>query len=75
MLRANNIGLEVEDEAKDWLAKLGYDIAYGARPLKRVIQRHIINPLSEAILSGAFTAGDTVRVVLDEQGLIDFEKG
>ena len=72
MLKANNIGLEMSEESKDWIAKLGYDISFGARPLKRVIQRHIINPLSEAILAGEFTAGDTVHVMLDEQGLIDF---
>ena len=74
MLKANNIGIEVTDEAKDWLAKLGYDISFGARPLKRVIQRHLINPLSEAILSGEFSAGDTVHVKLDDQGLIEFDK-
>ncbi|MCE2503092.1 MAG: AAA family ATPase [Chlorobi bacterium] len=74
MLKANNIGLEISDEAKDWIARLGYDISFGARPLKRVIQRHIINPLSEAILSGEFIAGDTVQIVLDQQGLIEFEK-
>ncbi|MBS1914613.1 MAG: AAA family ATPase [Bacteroidetes bacterium] len=72
MLKANNIGFTITDEAKDWVAKLGYDITYGARPLKRVIQRYITNPLSTMLLEGAFTSGDTVRVVLDDQGLIDF---
>lgn len=75
MVKSNNIGFEMTDEAKDWLAKLGYDAAYGARPLKRVIQRHIINPLSAALLGGDFVAGDTVRVVLDDHGLIEFEHG
>jgi ATP-dependent Clp protease ATP-binding subunit ClpB len=74
LLKANNIGFEITDEAKDWIAKLGFDIVYGARPLKRVIQRHLINPLSAMLLEGKFTAGDLVRVVLDEQGLIDFER-
>lgn len=72
MVKANNIGFEMTDEAKDWLAKLGYDPAYGARPLKRVIQRHIINPLSAALLEGKFSSGDTVTVGLDDHGLIDF---
>ncbi|HVZ40601.1 MAG TPA: AAA family ATPase [Candidatus Kapabacteria bacterium] len=72
MLKANNIGFTITDEAKDWVAKLGYDITYGARPLKRVIQRYITNPLSTMLLEGVFTSGDTVRVVLDDQGLIDF---
>jgi ATP-dependent Clp protease ATP-binding subunit ClpB len=74
LLKANNISFEITDEAKDWIAKLGFDIVYGARPLKRVIQRHLINPLSAMLLEGKFTAGDLVRVVLDEQGLIDFER-
>ncbi len=74
MLKGNGIGFEITEEAKDWIARLGYDITNGARPLKRVIQRHIINPLSTLVLEGQFSSGDTVNVVLDEQGLIDFEK-
>jgi len=72
MLSASNLALDVTDEAKDWLAKLGYDISYGARPLKRVIQKHIINPLSARLLEGRYVGGETVRVVLDDAGLIDF---
>jgi len=74
-LAAREITLLVTDEAKDWLAKLGYDPTYGARPLKRVIQKHIVNPLSGKILQGEFGAGDTVSVVLNAQGLIGFAKG
>lgn len=74
LVKANNIGFEMTEEAKDWIAKLGYDPTFGARPLKRVIQRHIINPLSEALLEGIFTAGETVHVVLDDEGLIAFER-
>ncbi len=66
--------LEVTNEAKDWLAKLGYDQAFGARPLKRVIQKHVVNPLSARMLSGDFMEGDTVEVGLDTHGLIDFKK-
>ncbi|HTO92725.1 MAG TPA: AAA family ATPase, partial [Bacteroidota bacterium] len=66
--------LEVTDEAKDWLAKLGYDPTFGARPLKRVIQKHIVNPLSEKILAGEFAPGDTVEAGLDTHGLIAFTK-
>jgi len=66
--------LEVTDEAKDWLAKLGYDPTFGARPLKRVIQKHIVNPLSEKILAGEFGPGDTVEVGLDNRGLIAFTR-
>ena len=73
-LGARGITLEVTDEAKDWLAKLGYDPTYGARPLKRVIQKHIVNPLSGKILAGEFGDGDTVEVGLDARGLIGFSK-
>ncbi len=45
-----------------WLANRGYDPAYGARPLKRVIQRHVQDPLAEQILAGAVKDGDTVHV-------------
>jgi len=71
---SRDMTLEVTDEAKDWLAKLGYDPTFGARPLKRVIQKHIVNPLSEKILAGEFAPGDTVEVGLDTHGLIAFTK-
>ena len=54
--------LEVSDDAKDLLGNLGYDPTYGARPLKRVLQRMVENPLAEAILAGQFKPGDTVVV-------------
>jgi ATP-dependent Clp protease ATP-binding subunit ClpB len=72
MLRANNIGFEIDSEALDWLAQLGYDITYGARPLRRVIQRHLINPLSTMLLEGEFSAGDVVRVTVSETGQFEF---
>jgi len=75
MLKANGITMEISEEAKDWIAKLGYDIAYGARPLKRVIQQKLINPISAQLLEGEFMAGDTLSIVLDRQGLIEFQKG
>lgn len=70
LLRGNGIGLSVTDEAKDWLAKLGYDITFGARPLKRVIQSKLINPISSMILEGQFTNGDTVTITADDRGQI-----
>ena len=54
--------LEVTTEAKDFLAKEGYDKIYGARPLRRVIQRLIEDPLSETLLTTKFSAGDSVIV-------------
>ncbi|MCU0415009.1 MAG: ATP-dependent chaperone ClpB [Ignavibacteriaceae bacterium] len=54
MLKDKEITLDVCDEAKDWLAQLGYDVTYGARPLKRVIQKYLVNPLSQELLAGNF---------------------
>jgi ATP-dependent Clp protease ATP-binding subunit ClpB len=61
-LATREIQLDVTPEAKDLLGNLGYDPTYGARPLKRVIQRQLENPLAEAILGGEFSGGDTVVV-------------
>ncbi len=74
MLEAKGIATEITDEAKDWIAKLGFDPVYGARPLKRVIQKHIVNPLSEHILRGDFSEGDTVDIGLNKLGLLEFSK-
>jgi ATP-dependent Clp protease ATP-binding subunit ClpB len=62
LLTDRKIKLELDDKARSWLANRGYDPAYGARPLKRVIQRHVQDPLAEQILSGRVKDGDTVRV-------------
>ena len=71
MLKGKEITLEVSDEAKDWLAQLGYDVTYGARPLKRVIQKYLINPLSQELLASNFVEGDTIKVnVGDKAGLL-----
>jgi ATP-dependent Clp protease ATP-binding subunit ClpA len=59
------ISLEITDDALMWLAKTGFDPAFGARPLKRVIQRQITNRISEMILSGQVSEGDTVEIGLD----------
>ena len=61
-LAERRIELEVTDEAKELLAEEGWDPAYGARPLKRAIQRLVENPLARALLEGRFAEGDTVRV-------------
>jgi len=61
-LEPRKIKLEVDDSALDVLASEGYDPVYGARPLKRVIQRRVQNPLAMALLKGQFKEGDTVRV-------------
>jgi ATP-dependent Clp protease ATP-binding subunit ClpB len=74
LLRKKEINIEVTDEAKDWLASLGYDPMFGARPLKRVIQKHIVNPFSQRLLLGDFREGDAVEIGLDSAGLIEFTK-
>ncbi len=58
--------LEVSKEAKEFLAKEGYNPEYGARPLKRVIQKQLEDNLSEEMLKGAFTSGDTIKVDIEE---------
>ncbi len=57
------------DKAKLWLAKEGYDPVYGARPLRRAIERYVENPLSTKILRGEFSEGDTILVDLGPDGL------
>jgi len=68
-LAERSIKLEVNDEAKAWLAKKGYDPVYGARPLRRAIQRYVENPISTKILQGEFKEGDTVAIGLKEDSL------
>jgi ATP-dependent Clp protease ATP-binding subunit ClpB len=74
MLEKKGIRLLVNDDARDWLATLGYDPQYGARPLKRVIQKHVVNSLAEKLLAGEYTEGDTVEAGLDKHGLIAFTR-
>ena len=57
-----NVTIELDDEARKWLAKRGYDVAFGARPLARAIQEHIKKPLAEELLFGALAKGGSVKV-------------
>ena len=66
-LRSQGLGLELTDAAKSWLAKKGYDPTLGARPLRRAIQRHVEDALSERILYKEFEAGQIVVVDVDEE--------
>ena len=68
-LAERSIKLEVNEKAKAWLAQKGYDPVYGARPLRRAIQRYMENPISTNILQGQFKEGDTVAVNLQEDNL------
>jgi ATP-dependent Clp protease ATP-binding subunit ClpB len=61
-VREREIEVELTEAARTLLGNLGYDPTYGARPLKRVIQKRLVDPLAMAILEGRFVAGDTVAV-------------
>ncbi len=68
-LEERRIGLELTEAALDWLAEHGYDPSFGARPLKRLVQRSIGDPLAIKLLEGAFADGDTVKVDAGDDGL------
>ena len=70
LLADRKIALSLDQAARDWLAARGYDPVYGARPLKRVIQRDLQNPLASLILEGAIGDGDSVAVSAGPDGLI-----
>ncbi len=72
-LAEKELNIDVTDEVKDHLAENGYSEAYGARPLRRLIQRKLEDSLAEEILSGKYGAGDTIKVTLSD-GKITFEK-
>ncbi|MBE2279343.1 MAG: ATP-dependent chaperone ClpB [Ignavibacteriaceae bacterium] len=73
LLKSQELNLNIDEEVKDRLAVIGYDVTYGARPLKRTVQRYLINPLSQEIIAGKYSAGDTVTIKIDEKGIIRFE--
>lgn len=62
LLKDRKITMELTDAARRWLARVGYDPVYGARPLKRSVQKHLQDPLAELILSGSVSDGSTVKV-------------
>lgn len=70
LLDERQITIELDAAAREWLATEGYDPAYGARPLKRVIQKNVQDPLSELVIEGKIKDGDTVRLSAGEGGLI-----
>ena len=69
-LAQRKITLDMDDKAMQWLADQGYDPVYGARPLKRVIQRALQDPLAEMLLSGEILDGQTVKVTANADGLL-----
>src|SRR5690606_11462540 len=70
MLADRQIIMTLDDKAKTWLADAGYDPAFGARPLKRVIQRELQNPLASQMIEGKIPDGSSVTVTVDDNGLV-----
>jgi ATP-dependent Clp protease ATP-binding subunit ClpB len=70
LLQERKIAIELDDSARKWLGEKGYDPAYGARPLKRVIQKQLQDPLAEKILLGDIRDGDIVRVTAGSDRLL-----
>jgi len=69
MVASKNVSIEIETEAREWLAAKGFDRAFGARPMARLIERVIKKPLSEKLLFGPLERGATIRVVLENDAL------
>ena len=65
-----DLSVELTPAAREWLADEGFDPDFGARPLRRALQKHVESPLSVSLLSGEFSAGDTVLVDLDEENAV-----
>ncbi len=62
LLKDRKIALELTEAAERWLGRVGYDPVYGARPLKRAVQRHLQDPLAEKLLAGEIPDGATVKI-------------
>jgi ATP-dependent Clp protease ATP-binding subunit ClpB len=69
ILQGNNLRLEVSDHAIDWLAKHGFDPQLGARPVKRLIQKEIVNELSRELIAGKISKEDTVVIDVEKDKL------
>ena len=70
LLADRKITLQLDSSAREWLARMGFDPVYGARPLRRVIQNELQNPLASALLAGQINDGGIVRVSAGEGGII-----
>jgi ATP-dependent Clp protease ATP-binding subunit ClpA len=69
-LAEQGLTVKLTDEARRWLARQGFDPQFGARPLRRALQRYLESPLSVRLLRGEYQHGDVVCVDADEQGLV-----
>ena len=74
-LEEQGLKVDISDKARAWIAKEGFDPSFGARPLKRILQKHVESPLSMNLLAGLYQHGDTVKVDLDpDEKQLVFEK-
>ena len=72
MLKGNGVDLKFEDEAVNWISQMGFDPEFGARPVKRVIQRMVLDPLSRQLLAG--TIDKSKSIIIDmRDGELDFK--
>ncbi len=69
-LAKQGIGLALSTDVKEYLANQGYDPVYGARPLKRAIQKHLLDPLSMEVLEGNFKDGDVIRADITDGKMV-----
>ena len=74
-LAAEGMSIVIDDDVIDWIAEIGYDPQYGARPLKRALQKYLTDVLAMKILAAEFGAGDTIHVRVRETGGVEFLKG
>jgi len=74
MLEEKNIGFDIDNDSKEFILQHGYDVTFGARPLKRMIQKYIVNPLSAELLMNKYEAGDTIVVRYPGAGKLEFSK-
>ncbi|ROL61058.1 AAA family ATPase [Bacteroidetes/Chlorobi group bacterium ChocPot_Mid] len=74
MMEKNNISLEITQKALDKLSDIGFDVQYGARPLKRAIQQYLTDPLSIKLLASEFIAGDKILINISDIGNFEFKK-
>ena len=66
-LSERGLNVELTPSARKWLAEMGFDPAFGARPLRRALQKHVESPLSVKLLAGQFSPGDKILVEVDEE--------
>ena len=74
MLADKNINIEIDQSVKNFIISVGYDVTFGARPLKRMIQKYITNPLSTELLKNSFGSGSTIKAKYDGDGRVVFSK-